>query len=163
MLTLLLIRRPEGGIAMTLEDNKAVIRRFVDALNAMDMALVDTILAPTYVDHTSHPPDATRDQFTAWWGTEFRPAFPDWHETIEDVLAEEDKVVVRLTGRGTHHGAWMGIAPTGVAVAVTSMRIFRLARGTVTDHWSNGDTYGFLLSLGAITPMAGSAEPPSAL
>lgn len=115
------------------------------------------------MDHTSHPPDAIRDQFIAWWDAEFRPAFPNWHETIEDVLAEGDKVVVRLTGRGTHHGAWMGIAPTGVTVVVTSTHIFRLARSTVTDHWSNGDTYGFLLSLGAITPVTGSPVPTSAL
>ena len=84
-------------------------------------------------------------------------AFPDLHFTVEDLIAEGDKVVARLTVRGTQQGAFMGIPPTGKHVTVTGIDINRLAGGKSVEHWLNMDTLGLLQQLGVI-PAPGQAS-----
>ena len=66
-------------------------------------------------------------------------AFPDLTMTVHDLIAEGDKVVARLTARGTHQGSFRGIAPTGRVVEWTGIRIFRIAEGKIAEHWANWD------------------------
>jgi predicted ester cyclase len=79
-----------------------------------------------------------------------RRAFPDAHATIEDLSAEGDTVVARLTYTGTHQGALFGLAPTGTSVTTTGMHLFRFAHGQLVEAWANRDDLGVLQQLGAI-------------
>jgi steroid delta-isomerase-like uncharacterized protein len=83
-----------------------------------------------------------------------RAAFPDTRMTIEDEIAEGDKVVIRWTIRGTHKGEYMGIAPTGKEVTVTGISVYRIERGKIVEDWSNNDMLGMLQQLGAIPSLS---------
>jgi predicted ester cyclase len=73
-----------------------------------------------------------------------------YNVTIEDMVAESDKVVVRFTYRGTHTGELMGVAPTGKKVSQAGINIFRIAGGKVAEAWAVHDTFGLMQQLGAI-------------
>ena len=76
-------------------------------------------------------------------------AFPDWRVVIEDMVAEDGKVVVRATGHGTHRGEFIGLAPTGRNVRVSWIASYRVADGKFAEHWQNIDDLGLLKQLGA--------------
>jgi predicted ester cyclase len=80
----------------------------------------------------------------------FRTAFPDLHGTIEDQIAEGDKVVMRMTYRGTHQGELMGIPATGKPVTMTFISINRIAEGKIAEGWVNFDALGMMQQLGVI-------------
>jgi steroid delta-isomerase-like uncharacterized protein len=139
---------------MSAEGNKAIVRRFVEEVqNGGNLAVVDEVAAPDYVNHTSQAGvPANREglkQLTAM----FRRAFPDGRMTIEDMVAEEDRVATRKTFRGTHQGELMGIPPTRKAVAIGLMDIARLVDGKVVESWSAADDLGLLQQLGALAPL----------
>lgn len=120
------------------EDNKAVVRRYVEAYNAKDLAAMDTIYAPTYIDHAQpagQPPQPPGPAFKKQIFALFFQSFPDARLTIEDLLADGDKVVARMTMSGTHRGPFMGIRPKGRQFSVPSINIFRIANGMITDSW----------------------------
>lgn len=79
-----------------------------------------------------------------------RAAFPDLHVTVEDMVAEGDKVVARVTMSGTHKGEFMGIAPTGKQITVGIIEILRIAGGKVVEHWNVVDSLGMMQQLGAV-------------
>jgi predicted ester cyclase len=78
----------------------------------------------------------------------FRAAFPDWVERVEDVIAEADRVVVRVTGRGTHDGEFQGVPPTGRQVAATGVGIARMEGGRIAEAWAAYDALGLMAQLG---------------
>jgi len=80
----------------------------------------------------------------------FFKGFPDWHETIEDIVAEGDKVWVRFTGRGTHRGEWRGLAPTGKKITFTGVQIWRIVDGKVVEKDSIIDILDACKQLGII-------------
>jgi predicted ester cyclase len=80
----------------------------------------------------------------------FRTSFPDWVESVDDVIAEGEKVVIRVTGRGTHLGQFQGIAPTGRQVMATGIGIGRLQEGRMVEAWAAYDALGLLQQLGAL-------------
>ena len=82
-----------------------------------------------------------------------RSAFPDMQATIEDMIAEGDKVAVRYTGTGTHKGELMGIPATGKQIAVTGIEIIRIAGGKMVERWEAFDNLSFMQQLGVIPPM----------
>jgi predicted ester cyclase len=79
-------------------------------------------------------------------------AFPDYHITIEDVVAEGDKVVLRFHWSGTHKGEFMGIAPTGNKVTVTAMSMHRIEGGKEAEQWGELDRLGMMQQLGVVPP-----------
>ena len=83
----------------------------------------------------------------------FRQAFPDLHFTIEDQIAEREKIVTRYTVQGTHLGPLMGIPATGKQGTITGIDIYRIADGQIEEAWSNWDTLGLLQRMGVIPPM----------
>jgi predicted ester cyclase len=87
----------------------------------------------------------------------FRQAFPDSYFTIEDMIAEGDKVVTRKTFHGTHEGEFMGIPPTRRRVSISLIDIVRIAGGRVVEHWSLADNLGMMQQLGVI-PQPGQSE-----
>ena len=118
------------------EDNKVLVRRyFAEVLNKGNLAAVEEFVAPTYIGHLPGAPDAKGPDDLKQRLTALRTAFPDLSETIEDMVAEGDKVVVRNTLRGTHRGDFMGIAPTGKEVTWTTIGILRIGNGKFQESW----------------------------
>ncbi len=82
-------------------------------------------------------------------------AFPDVHMDVEDMIAEGDKVVARVSVSGTHQGEFMGIDPTGNRVTITGIDILRIVDGKVVEHWGNFDDLGMLQQLGVMEQPSG--------
>jgi len=82
-----------------------------------------------------------------------RSAFPDLHATMEDIIAEEDKVAIRYSVRGTHRGEFMGMAPTGKHFTISGIEILRFAGGKAVEHWGVTDQLAMMQQLGALPPM----------
>jgi len=142
---------------MSAEENKAIVQRTVDAFNHTDMDAVDRLFAADYVDHDrsrADLPPGPAGVKLAWQA--LRAAFPDLHATIEEMVAEGDKVAVRGVIRGTHQGELMGMPPTGKAVTMALTDINRIAGGQLAERWGEADMLGLLQQLGA-TPAPGQA------
>ena len=145
---------------MSAEDNKALVRRWFEELfNEAKLDLADEIVTPDHVTHdTSTPEHLPGPEGERQLVTLVRGAFPDGRITIEDLVAEGDKVAVRWTFRGTHRGDFMGIAPTGKEVEMGAMDLFRVAGGKIAETWSNVDMMTMMRQLGAIPTPAQSGE-----
>ncbi len=135
---------------MSVEQNKALDRRYVEeVLDKGNLAVIDEIMAPNYVGHVPGFPPSDREgdkQLIAM----FRAAFPDLHFTLEDQIGEGDKVVHRLTARGTHKGEFQGIPPTGKQVTVTGININYFVEGKVVESWGIIDMVGLMQQLGVM-------------
>ena len=138
---------------MSTEDNKTLVRRFYeDAFNQRNLALVDELCSTTHVFH--NPPTTLhgREEFKQLLSV-YLTAFPDARFTVEDEIAEGEKVTSRYTFRGTHQGELMGIPPTGKQVTVTGIIINRIAGGQSVEGWLNFDALGMLQQLGVVPSM----------
>lgn len=134
---------------MSTEQNKAIVGRFFEDFSHSTM---DDLLVPDYVHHDpSLPPELQRgrDAYKQVVSL-FLTAFPDLKTTVEDAIAEGDKVACRWTFRGTHRGEMMGLPPTGKHVVGTGMSIHRIDNGKIVEGWFNFDMLGMLQQLGAI-------------
>ena len=123
---------------MTLEENKALVRRLYDGINQRDFAVFDEILAPEYVHRSSGEYHVNREQFKEMTINLGLAAAPDLHATIDEMIAEDDKVMVRWTQRGTHLGPFLDIPPTGKQISYSGINIFRIADGQIiedTPYW----------------------------
>jgi predicted ester cyclase len=127
---------------MSLEENKAIARRFVEVLQEFfrtgDPDLMDSVLADNVVQHISGMPDTLFE--------------------VEDLVAEGDKVAFRLVWNATHQGEFFGIPPTGTRATVTEMHIFRIADGKVVERWGEWDALGMMQQLGAFPAPEHSEE-----
>ncbi|MDW9645634.1 ester cyclase [Sinorhizobium meliloti] len=145
---------------MSADAAKAVVRRFYTEL-FRDLALAEECISPDYVDHNNadagHGPNVLRPHVAALLHT-----FPDFTIEIEDILAEGDRVVTRVSGRGTHAGTWMRIEPTRSVIHVKGINIDRVSNGRIVEHWGEADTVGMLIQMG-VDPFSGRAigEPPT--
>jgi len=138
-------------IYMVVEENKAKVRRLVEQLvNKGDLAVVDEIFASTFVNHSPATGTTPDRQGIKQYITTVRSAFPDYHNVIEDLIAEGDRVAVRVICRGTHRAEFMGIAPTGKTVEFSAVSIFRFAGGKVVERWNNTDNLSLLQQLGMV-------------
>ncbi len=142
--------------ADTEEANKQHVRRFFQEVwSTGDVTLRDSFLAVDYRGHVSgNAEPLDREGWSAWF-TGFREAFPDAEFTVEDMVADGDRVAARLTMRGTHRGALNGIPPTGREVIVTGMSIERVTDGRIVEGWNENDALGMLGQLGALPPPPG--------
>jgi len=137
---------------MTLEENKAIVRSWFHAFNGRDLGAADRIFAPQYTLHEPGlPPNFPKgpEGLRAFAGGLLR-AFPDWHATIEDVIAEGDRVVLRFTEEGTHQAQFGHIPATGKKVKIGGVSIFRMAGGMIAEEWEFADSLGLLQQIGAI-------------
>jgi steroid delta-isomerase-like uncharacterized protein len=135
---------------MTTQENKFVVQRYFEALNAGQLdALYDTLVAPDYRLHMDSLPvldrAGTRGAFSA-----FLRAFPDLHHSIESQIAEGDMVATCIVVRGTHTGDFQGIPPTGRSIAVAAINMHHLVNGKVVEQWISSDTLSLLQQLGVI-------------
>jgi len=155
--------RKKGRI-MAEQENKQIYSRFVEeVINGGNLDAVDELFSRDYVDHSAPPGAPEGLDGVKAIPQMFRGAFPDVHFTIEDMVAERDIVATRVTGRGTHEGEFFGVAPTGMHATWASMGFFRVADGTIVEHWGAPDLLSLLQQLGAIPapPTEGAAAPPS--
>src|SRR5260221_14544004 len=145
---------------MSTEDNKALVRRLIEEVwNQGNLAVFDELYAPDFIFHDPGLPHVRTHEEYKQWIAERLNAFPDLHITIDDLVAEGDQVVMRLTFRGTHTGDLvtpMPLPATGKQVTVPGITIVRLVGGQAVEVWSQGDTLGFLQQLGLI-PAPGQA------
>lgn len=136
--------------------NKVLIRRFFEEVwSTGDLSRRDAFLDAGYRGHMAggaEPID--RDGWTAWFQG-FRTAFPDARFTVEDMVAEGDRVAARLTMRGTHLGPLNGVPPTGRAVVVSGMSLERVENGRIVEGWNENDALGLLQQLGVLPPPPG--------
>jgi len=136
---------------MTLDQNKAVMRGFLEELDK-DRTAIDTFFSPGCLAHLPGNPRPTdRDGFKGFV-TLLYTAFPDLHHKVEEQIAENDKVVSLVTARGTHRGDFQGIVPTGKQVKMTDIIITRLHEGKDVELWAQFDALGLLKQIGAYQP-----------
>ena len=124
--------------------NKALVRRFYKEVYVdWNMALVDQVVSPGFTSHDwpegSTGPQAFRDYYAA-----IRTAVPDATYEVDDLIAEGDRVVVRWRLLGTHEGEFGGIAPSGRAITLDGIAIYRVAHGKLMERWVVSDLHGLL-------------------
>ena len=135
---------------MAIEENKKIIRRYYDELwNNWDLAVADELIASDIAFRGSLSVVVQGLGAFKGYVNIVRAAFPDFHNTIEELIAEGDKVVARLTYTGTHRGELFGIRPAGKRVAYAGVAIFLLQDGKIRNGWVLGDTMGLRTQLKA--------------
>lgn len=142
------------------EQNKILERRLVEEVwNQGNFAVIDELVARDYLGHSSTPTNEThgREGYRQFYAG-LRQAFPDILFTVEDQVAEGDRVVTRWTARGTHVGEFQGIPPTGRHGTITGITIERIANGKVVECWTNADDLGMMRLLGVL-PASEQAGP----
>ncbi len=135
------------------EENKALARRSWELVTEGSLDILEDALAEVYADDfILH--EAGEDIVGIEGLTQFvsmiRSAIPDIRVTLEDDVAEGDKVVSRWRAQGTHQGELMGIAPTGNEVAITGITIHRIEEGKIVEEWENWDALGLMQQIGAV-------------
>ena len=139
---------------MSIEENKALIRRYYEQCNAIKgnparvRAMVDEFFAPDFVGHTTIG-DMNFEQHKQYRAVQYT-ALPDLNWIVDDIIAEGNKVVTRTAARGTHKGEYRGIAATGRQVMVPGVDIYRIAGGKFVELWACLDTLGLMQQLGVI-------------
>lgn len=131
------------------QDNKGVVRQFLrEVINKHDPTARPDLFAPGYVSHFGSMPPLDHESWQHMAAAYFT-GFPDLDLTIEDEVAEGDRVAVRWTWTASHQGEFMGIPSTGKHVAASGMGIYRLADGQIAEEWVSEDVAGVLQQLGA--------------
>ena len=133
---------------MTGEGHKALVRRFVDEFwSGGNLAAADELMA---ADAVIYEPAVGNPAGLKAFARQFRTAFPDWHSTVEEMIAEGDRVVERWTGQGTHRGELQGIPPTGKQVAVPGVVFYRIEGGKIVEFRGQFDMMSLMRQLGVI-------------
>jgi len=132
---------------MTLEEHKMIVRRFFEeAWNRQDLDVVDEIFAPTVIFNGQ---SVTREALKQALAGR-RLAFPDIQVTVDDEVAEGEKVSTRRTWRATHKGAYRGVGPTGKPVTWRQISVVRFSQGRIVEDWAVADELSILQQLGVL-------------
>jgi len=138
---------------MSTDNNKAVYWRYIqEVFNEGRLDRLNELLAPDYTYHEAPPGTPAGAEGIRQVVTQFRGAFPDLKITIEEQIAEGDRVCSRATTRGTHKGPLFGIPATGKSVTMTGITWVRVVDGKITDSWVKNDVLGLMSQLGVIPP-----------
>jgi predicted ester cyclase len=133
------------------EDNKAVIRKFIDGYNSRNMKIFEELVAEDYYDHLFE--QKGRDKFKEMFTMAF-VGFPDWYEAIQDMIAEGDKVWVWIKATGTHTNEWdlfgVSVPPTGNKIEMNMVFIWRLVDGKLAEGWEVDDNLEILKQMGVV-------------
>lgn len=133
------------------EQNKVLVRRYIEeVVNTGNVDRIAEFISSDYIevhDNIEHPigVEGAKEHILG-----VRRTYPDLHVTIEQQIAEGDWVVTRITARGTHQGAWLGMKPTGKAVEITGVNIDRVADGLIVEHGGAANLLEPFLEIGAI-------------
>jgi steroid delta-isomerase-like uncharacterized protein len=147
----------------TPDANKAIVHRyFHEVWNRRNFPIIDELFAGGFVPHDPAEPQlGTGPEAVRRLVTTYITAFPDMEFTIEETIAEGDRVVVRWMARGTHQGNLKGIAPTGKWATVTGIVTFRISDGKIVEGYENWDTLGLMHQLGVLPLALGAVERAS--
>ena len=141
---------------MSSNDNKSVIRMFIeDVINQGRLERADDVVIEDFVELDPLPGQAQGREGLKGVIRQMRSAFPDIRWTVDEMLAEDDKVLTRFTWSGTHQGAFLGVPATGRRITVKGMVIDRLVAGRMADSRILMDTLGMMQQLGAF-PVPGT-------
>ncbi len=146
------------------EENKAVVRREMEEIfnHTGNLDAAEEIFSPDYVSHEPTSGEVRGIEGAKQFAATYRQAFPDLENTIEDMVAEGDEVVVRFRGSGTHQGETEAFGPpTGERMEITGITIKRLSEGKIVEAWTNFDALGMMQQLGLI-PEVGQEEARAA-
>ncbi len=144
---------------MSTEDNKAIVRRFFEEVfNRQNLAVLDELVSSDFIHGQPGRVLRGAEFFNEVKSGVHFLAFPDLHITIEDMIAEGDKVVTRWTARGTHQGEAMGLPPTGNEVTWTGMNFMRVVNGKLAEDWEELDVLGLMQQLGGTIPPGQSGD-----
>lgn len=148
---------------MPSQDHTLLVRQYInDVWNAGQSAL--PFFAPHYKRYVAATAAALTAEEQSQRITAFRTAFPDLQLTIDDLVAEGDRVMFRATLRGTHQGVFRGIPSTGKQVTVTVLDVVRVDQGLFTEHWGGPDLLDLLQQLGAaVTVRPTNSDQPDGL
>jgi steroid delta-isomerase-like uncharacterized protein len=137
-------------------ENKSVIRRWVEAFNRRDLEAGAQLMDASYVRHLpgldSRGPEGFKQVAAA-----FLAGFPDSRLTIDDLIAEDDRVVVRFTVRGTHRGEFAGIPATSRPITVSVIMVTQISHGKMIESWEVLDQFSLFHALGSFPPAAATA------
>ena len=142
--------------AEEVEQNKRLVRRLYDELFfKWNFAVVDELFSPDFIGHEL-PPGMPRgpEGIRQFYGG-IRAGLPDAQLTVEDMIGEKDKVVVRWSAKATHRGVFLGIPATGKAVSFTGLALYRLSKGRIVERWAEVNL------LGVSEQLRATAAPPS--
>jgi steroid delta-isomerase-like uncharacterized protein len=135
----------------TTEEHKALVRRFIDEIFLKrDLDAVDELLTEDFTPHTWGSTGSGKDALRAAI-ERVSQGLTDTSMTIEDMIAEGDRVAVRLTSHAVQSGEFMGLPPSGKAYTIGEIHIFRFDGGRVAEHWHQADFMGMMRQLGAPT------------
>jgi steroid delta-isomerase-like uncharacterized protein len=146
-------RRRKSLMSAEENKNKAVVRRYIEeAWNKKNLDVVDEIFAPDLLDHEVDGSEVKSgpDDIKSYLAGYYHRALPDVRMTVEDQVADGDKVVTRITVRGTHQGELLGVPATGKRIEVTGISVDRIEGGKIVEGWVSWDRLGLLRQLGAI-------------
>ncbi len=137
---------------MSCEENKALVRRFIEEFwNQGNTAAADELMTADATIVLPGSGQVSKETFKGFVKN-MRSAFPDWYSTFEELIAEDDRVGERWTGRGTHQGEFQGIAPTGRQVTVPGFVFYRITSGKISEFRGLFDGLSMLRQLGAMPP-----------
>jgi steroid delta-isomerase-like uncharacterized protein len=136
---------------VTADANMQVVRRFFDVGPSKgDLQAADALLVPEFSLHTPLPTRGPGIEAMNNVITTCRAAFHDLHLTIDDMMADGDRVACRFTARGVHNGEFMGLPPTGKRIEMTGIEIFRLRDGRIAELWGEANLMGLMRELGIL-------------
>ena len=124
-----------------------------EVLNKGNMQAVDELIAPNFVEHNPFPGQAPGVEGLKQAMVALRQAFPDLHVTVDEMLSDGDKVVIRSTMKGTHKGTFMKIPATGKQMSVEGIDIVRISNGRAVEHWGVTDNLTMMQQLGLVPAM----------
>ena len=133
---------------MSIEQNKAIVLKFYEAFDRRDVEQGQKLMSANIVSNGLDGIPLKGRDAVMQYGSQMFAAFPNGRHIIEEVIAEEDKVVTRGIFRGTHRGELMGIPPTGKQVTFSVIHIDRLVDGKIVEHWGQGDTMTMMQQMG---------------
>lgn len=138
------------------QESKDVVRRFFEAYSRHDVEAAVAVVTEDVVNHhsTLQGRDGFREELAYWYA-----AFPDVSVTVEDLVAEGDRVAARITARGTHGGEFMGMPATGKRIEVQEIDIARIEDGKIAEIWAAPDMFSALQQLGMLPSGEATEEP----
>jgi steroid delta-isomerase-like uncharacterized protein len=135
---------------MSTEENKEIVRRFFELGPSQgNMGAAKELLAPDFALHVPLPA-APGIQGISDVVTACRTAFEHLNVTVEDMVAEGDRVAARFTACGVHKGSFMGLPPTGKPITMTGIEIFRIENGRIAELWGEANRLGLMMQLGIL-------------
>jgi predicted ester cyclase len=135
------------AIEMSLEENKEIGRKMMEAVNKQDMGLLDDLVLPEYVNQQLKV--RNREDLKKILSRQYK-GFPDVHRTLEDIIADEDSVWIKVKITWTHTGEYRGIAPTGKKYVMAAVPHYRIVDGKIVEGWSVWNPLDLFMQLGVI-------------